>query len=298
MDCRRAVLNAIRFVRRRLSYIGDRAVDRLLAGAPVRAEHRRLASLLSAAAGPARGHELVGEQALLDAYVEAGRCPSAPAARPARTALTTLIQAVAVRVAIALAALAVGGAAVAAQTGHLPAAAQQTAHKLLWPWGVPAPATSGSPTGQPAGDRPRPSVAPTTKPAPRHGGPTSPPPGHQPVAPPTHQPGPPPAGEARVRDLCTLFVRHERTAQSRPLTAEERRELATAVDGENNIRPYCERLLGVDNPSERRATPTPTTGERTGPRRASGPETSPEFDSRDSPSPSRPAATQSPRRVP
>jgi hypothetical protein len=147
MACRHALLKALRIAGgRRLPRIGVRAVQRLLAGAPVGAEHRRLARLLAAAAGPARHHELAGERAVLDAYREAGRNPTATMSRPPRAPLVTFTRALAAKVVAALAALAIGSAALAAQTGHLPTGAQQTVHDLFSSWGVPAP---------PGGDVPR-----------------------------------------------------------------------------------------------------------------------------------------------
>ncbi|HEU4425872.1 MAG TPA: hypothetical protein VFR67_25320 [Pilimelia sp.] len=244
-----------------------RAVERLLAGDPVPPEHRRLARLLSAAAGPARGHELIGGQALLDTYVRAGQDPTPTAVRPSRARLVTLSRALAMKVAAVLAALSVGSAALAAHTGNLPAGAQQTAHDLFSSWGVPAPGDADPPQGgtaPPGGDDRRPDP-----PAPGPGGPGTGPPGRPPPprnpVPPGSRPvsQPPPANGTELRNLCNVYLRHRQYPASRPPTESELRTLAAAGGGEANIPEYCAQITGTapartgDAPPPERSTPPP-----------------------------------------
>ncbi|WP_405679760.1 hypothetical protein OG239_19745 [Streptomyces sp. NBC_00868] len=106
--------------------------ERLLDGAGVGAgtDHEALARLLAAAAAPAAEHELPGEEAAVAVFRTARLAPAAASGRsrtsctsrshrrrPARTPAVFL----AAKVAVAVLATAVGGVAVAAGTGHLPA---------------------------------------------------------------------------------------------------------------------------------------------------------------------------------
>src|SRR6266545_409392 len=108
--------------------IGAREAEALLTGAPTCPDRRELARLLSAAAGPAQPHELAGEGIAVAAFVHASRQP--PAAKAGRTGPTlvrALTRAVVLKVAAGAAVLLVGGAALAAETGHLPDGAQRRA---------------------------------------------------------------------------------------------------------------------------------------------------------------------------
>lgn len=94
--------------------------ERLLAGRAV--GHEALAGLLSAAAAPAADGELAGEQAALAAFRAARLAPvPRPAPVPRRMFTSASAKVLSVKVAAA-AAVALGGVAVAAGTGHLPAA--------------------------------------------------------------------------------------------------------------------------------------------------------------------------------
>ena len=188
MARRRALLSAMRITGGlRLPWTGARALGQRLADEPVQPDGPNLARLLSAAAGPARPHELAGEQAVLDAYCRAGRSTATPV-RPPAVPLVTLTRALAVKVAAAAAVLSIGSAALAAQTGHLPSGAQQAAHDLFSSWGVPAPAKDDPRHRDPPGPGDgQPDGASTPAPGPP-GGPRAGTPGPPPATPPGGRP--------------------------------------------------------------------------------------------------------------
>jgi len=120
-----------------------REAEKLLAGQPAAADRRGLTRLLAAAAAPARPGELAGERAAVESFRLAYR----PPAEQRRRIVPALRRTAIVKVSVVLAVLFLGGTALAAGTGELPAPAQQSAHDLFSPLGVPAPphgpATSG-----------------------------------------------------------------------------------------------------------------------------------------------------------
>ncbi len=117
--------------------------------------------------------------------------------------------------------LAMGGTAVAAQTGKLPAGAQQRAHDMLSSLGVPAP-----------DDGPRP--APT--------GPVRPSKSAQPSATPT-----PPTSATTdpvALTLCQQWDAASRKPHGKALTAEAKHALAEAAGGPSKVADFCVALLG------------------------------------------------------
>ena len=222
--------------------IGAREAEQLLTGAPVGPDRRELVHLLSAAAGPARPDELVGEDAALAAFGSASAGPAAAVPRP-RMRRRALTRALTVKVAAGVAVLSLSGVAYAAETGRLPHAAQQTAHELFSSWGVPAPTPGGArPDGSPGsgGDHGRPG-APTSG-APGTGGPA------------------PHGDEPAVRGQCQAFVENLRKGHGKPLDKTATDALAQAAGGEANIEAYCTKLLG-EQPA---VTPDPAPDNPTG----------------------------------
>jgi hypothetical protein len=193
---------------------------------------------------------------------------------------------------------AVGSAALAAHTGHLPARAQQTAHELLYSWGVPAPPGAGPtrrarPSRDAAGDWPGTATAPTAPTAPS---PTAP--GSRPVPTPARPPAAPPPSrdEPSLYVLCRIYVAHQRYPDSPPLDEAQLRRLAAAAGGggEARIAGFCYQRFGLSQPPAGRPMPPPQRNAGTPPpdpgaRRAEAAPTR-------SPGPREPESTASPRR--
>jgi hypothetical protein len=114
---------------RRTQRIGPAEADQLVAGD--HPGHPGLRKLLDAARSPGTAQELAGEKAAVAAFT-AHRRRAADSPRSARSVTA------AVPVAVALALVALGGAA---RAGNLPREAQQHAHRLFSALGVPAPRT-------------------------------------------------------------------------------------------------------------------------------------------------------------
>jgi len=229
---------------RRTPRIGSAEVDRLVAGDPTGRDHRGLSALLAAAKAPASPGELAGEREAVAGFVVAYR-EAAPTSLPTgrhRVRIPLPARAAAVKVAAGAAVLAVGGAALAAETGHLPAGAQQHAHNLFSAVGVPAPRTT-APTGAgPTGATATGTVSavPTTTSA--RPSPATAPPGTSPA---TESPS--------IHGLCQAWVA-EQEPQGKQMTASAQRALATAAGGEARIAGFCTGLLSTPVPS---ATPKP-----------------------------------------
>jgi hypothetical protein len=216
--------------------LGAREAERLLTGAPTGSDRRDLVRLLAAAAGPVRPRELSGESTVVAAFVHASRQPLVPRVERDRPALTRwLTQTVAIKVVAGAAALLVGAAALAAETGTLPDGVQQHAHDFFSGLGVPAPDASG----------------PSTSPSP---GGTGPGPN------PSMSSHPPATPDAAITALCRTYVQSQKKPDSKALDPAALRTLAAAAGGEARILPYCEEVLassvappaGSDDP-----TPTP-----------------------------------------
>ncbi|HET6531667.1 MAG TPA: hypothetical protein VFH03_13805 [Actinoplanes sp.] len=241
---------------RRTPRLGPDDVDRLVAGDPAGPDHRALAALLDAARSSPTPEELAGERAAVARFVAAyrdGPTTSLPKGRnrvrrpsPARVAM--------MKVAASVAVLAVGGTAVAAEAGRLPAAAQRQAHDLFGRLGVPAPDTSDRPAASPA-----PSAAGAPAPAATASG------------------AAPDSGEIRARRLCQAW-RAQRQPHNRAMTAEARRELAALAGGTGRIAAFCASRadtgtpLPSDSPSSRgKGSPAPgSTGNGNGPGQNNG----------------------------
>jgi hypothetical protein len=209
----------------RTSRIGPDHAEQLLAGGSGAPDHAGLARLLSAAAAPARPHELAGEQAMVAAFIRARREPAPrvqpPRTRGVRTPRYGRMAAVAAGLALAVA----GGTAFAAETGNLPGPAQRRAHDLFSGWGVPAPST-----GAGRGDA-------TTRPfsAAASGDASTP-------------------DRSELVGLCRDWVTAHRNPHAPALPAADLRTLAAAAGDPAAIPTYCERLL-ADDGSGSPATP-------------------------------------------
>ncbi|OLB82503.1 MAG: hypothetical protein AUI14_00490 [Actinobacteria bacterium 13_2_20CM_2_71_6] len=205
-----------------------REAEQLLTGQPVAPDRRALARLLAAAAAPARPGELAGERLAVEAYSRAYHQPVGAGRRGglARAVRRTAL----VKATVGATVLLVGGAALAAETGRLPAPAQQSAHDLLYPFGVPAPRQE-----PPAGQVEQPPNHRMPVPA------TSPSGAVASVAPHAVTPS------ADVATLCRSYLgalaRHE------PVDPEVHQKLVALAGGPKKIVGYCGRLLA--------ATPTP-----------------------------------------
>lgn len=179
--------------------IGPAEAEHLVADPAARSEHPGVSYLLAAAAAPPHPGEYVGREAMLAEFDRAGRNPD-PTPPPLRSGggrrPLLLSRSVAMKAVVAgTAVLLMGGTAVAAQTGSLPAGAQRQAHDLFSGWGVPPPDTNPTvadrPPGQPAPTATE-SNAPTTRPPVPRAEPQSTPP-------PTARGSDPPAGTVTAR---------------------------------------------------------------------------------------------------
>jgi hypothetical protein len=206
-----------------------REAENLLAGRPPAPDRAGLARLLAAAAAPPRPGELAGERAAVEGFRRAYRPPTdqrrrlAPALR--RTALVKLSAVVAV--------LFLGGTALAAGTGELPAPAQQSAHDLFSPLGVPAPPHD---SGTPGVDRPQTGSGPATTPGAAGA------PGGGPAV--TGTGGASPAGRSPSTDLAQLCRRYlDALAKHEPADPAVRQQLTIAAGDVKRIVQFCTRLL-------------------------------------------------------
>ncbi|MDJ0381970.1 hypothetical protein [Streptomyces sp. G-G2] len=106
--------------------IDQSTAEQLLGASPVAAtgDHEALVGLLGAAAAPAAEGELVGEQAALAAFRAAQLAPAPAPQHPRKWPMRkpTLAKLLSAKVAAVAVATALGGVAVAAGAGHLPAA--------------------------------------------------------------------------------------------------------------------------------------------------------------------------------
>jgi hypothetical protein len=209
--------------------IGPDDAERLLATGRDPA-YPELSRLLGAVAAPPRPRELAGLPAAVAAFEEAGRLARPTVESKRRRALRPLAAAA------ALAAMLVGGVAVAAETGNLPGGAR-------------TPAASGTAR---ADAPPRPTTNGDV--APGHG--------------PSGTPGTTPPSSDRGRTisptsptlagLCRAWDAHRRNPQKDPVPAEAMRDLTAAAGGEERIPELCAPVL------PRPATPSHPTGKGTG----------------------------------
>ncbi|MBB5868116.1 hypothetical protein F4553_001495 [Allocatelliglobosispora scoriae] len=211
----------------------DDAVERLLReAAPDRPSgDDRLAELLRAAGAPGRPEEFTGEAAAMAAFRAARRGASVVQveAPPRRLAWRRLLT---VKVVALVAAVAVGGVAVAAGAGVLPNPLR------------PAPAAS-SPAPKPP--HVPGSAAPTTTPSstPGRGTPAKP--------------------AANAVGLCTSYLRHPDRADGKAAKSPAFAGLVSAAGGSDRIESYCSDLLagrGKNGPSAKPGHPHPSRGGR------------------------------------
>lgn len=211
--------------------------DRLAAGGAPGPGQPGLGALLAAVTAPPSARELSGKQAAMEAFVAARR-----AGTPTRAALGTHRVRVplragraAVRIAVAVAVLTVGGTAAAAETGRLPAGLQQRAHDLFSPLGVPAPSTPTPPSGTDHGG------------AGGSGWPTAP------SVPPTPRPAVP-SGPA-VLGLCQAWDAAQADPHGKAMTRQALRALAVAAGGDSAIAAFCADLVHSNAEPSSRTTP-------------------------------------------
>jgi hypothetical protein len=206
---------------RRRPAISRRDAERLLdREPPLDASHLPVADLLAAAAGPALPAELADERTAVGQYQQAYRVLTpAPGRHRFRRRLGLAVTATA-------AVLLVGGTAYATGSGRLPEPLQRAAHDWLSGAGVPAPAPS--PTAHPqASVRVRPNPEPSL------------------VA---------PTGDPALIGLCRSWQAFQADPHAGPVTGDERRRLADAAGGEQQIDDFCQRLLSPG------AAPTTSSG--------------------------------------
>jgi len=239
---------------RRTTRVGPDEVDRLMAGDPSGPDHRGLAALLSAAKAAPTPEELAGERAAVTGFRAAYR-EAAPTGGPARSsrARRSPVRMATLKVAASVAVLAVGGTAVAAETGRLPAAAQRQAYELFGDLGVPAPRPA---TGRAA---PGPVDSPATGgTGPGASGPASP----AATSPSAATSSPSAAAATRAHGLCRAWDAHRR-GNGKAMAAGARRELAGLAGGEDRIEAFCAAYLPSPAPQPS-ATTQPGNGNGNG----------------------------------
>lgn len=214
----------------RLRRIGAREAEELLTGVPTGAGRDELVRLLAAAAAPGRPHELAGESAAVAAFSSASRQPPATLRRARPAHAWTLTRAVAVKVAAGVAALFLGVAALAAETGHLPTGAQQRVHDVLAPLGVPAPNGGGTGHRTPPRDAGNSVDAATSGP-------------DQGAA--TAADGPPSVDPSLVGP-CQKFVQNQKKHRPKPLDPATLNALTAAAGTAEAIPAFCAKVLGSD----------------------------------------------------
>ena len=220
-------------------------LDRQLDEGSLGAEDRGLAALLDAATAPGSPQELSGERAAVAGFV-ALRRSTEQTPTPIKKS-RVLARAATTKVAAAVAVLAVGGTAVAAETGSLPAPAQHHAHRLFSGLGVPPPPTSPVPAAPSRSTEPptaRPSPSPSQ--AVSSGAGTPPPSG-------------PATGEPGALALCREWQASSDKKDGKPMAAESRSRLITLA-GENKakIARFCAPLLAEPTTVPTPAAPAPT----------------------------------------
>ncbi|MFF9474459.1 hypothetical protein ACF1E9_17785 [Streptomyces roseolus] len=246
----------------RYQWLDPDAAERLLRGEPVdpadpagRAGAAALADALATVrvpSAPAAGEPLAGEEAALAAFRTAATARAASAARTAAPgAARRWGRSLRYGLAAALAAVTVGGVAVAAGTGVLPLVDREpsrtaTAADPAVPTGGPGEPTAGirrlpDPTRSAAPDPSTPGTTPT--PEPRDGTPATTRPGTTPSAEPTGRDGDDDTGG---RDGDTREARAEACGDYRSGRLDEagRRRLAAALRTGQSLRAYCDALLG------------------------------------------------------
>jgi hypothetical protein len=147
--------------------IGRRETEELVSGGRARSDRTELLRLLELASAPPQRAELFGREQALAAFLRAQREPL-PVQSRAPAVIRAISRALAVKAAAALTVFLVGGVALAASTGSLPAEVQHDAHNLLSPLGVKVPDATLTPTRDPGTHRRSlwPTLSPTPSPSP------------------------------------------------------------------------------------------------------------------------------------
>ncbi|MET0493479.1 MAG: hypothetical protein ABW000_10160 [Actinoplanes sp.] len=265
-----ALLGAMR------TWRADRAglteADRMVAGDRSGLGNPGLEYLLDAARGPGTTGETSGAQAMI-AALAAERRRAVLTAIPKgsiRVQVPTSARTFVVSIAAGVVLLGVGGTAVAARTGSLPAGVQQHAHDLFPALGVPAPGTgpttsppaptasAAGPTG-PARPEPTPTPPATETSAPE----TSAPETSTPKRPRPTTPRPTATAPAEAPAWCEAW--RVAAAGGHPMNGRARRDLNAAAGGADNVAEYCARLTGSASPA-----PTVTTKPGKGPKPGRG----------------------------
>jgi hypothetical protein len=209
--------------------IGAREAEQLLQGISTSADRSELLRLLALASAPPHPDELLGEEPALTAFRTAR-----PDRRRARRVWRVVSRALAVKVLAGVGVLALGGVAVAAGTGNLPAQVQHGAHDLLSPLGVPVPDKTGT-TGNPRGS--------ASHPAPGHG--------------PSATAVSPPAAFDAV-SACQDWRAAKKDKQGKGMDPVRLQALESAAGGTQRVEGYCAKLLGADPAGSPSPTPQPS----------------------------------------
>lgn len=247
--------------------LGRAEAERLLTGQADDTDHRRLAALLAAATDPVAPQNAGAYRPARDAFVHAAARPDADAGRHSTRGLRAFpIARTATAKIVGVAALfSLTGVAAAAETGALPTPAQRVAHTWFGDLGVPPPAPAnqkddgagrtwqGPQSSAPTG------VAPSVGdiagiPSPTSGASTS----------------DTEATDPAVAALCRALTQAGDGGRGRALSATERKTLALAAGGEQQIAVYCARLAsmpdtGLPTSTSGPAASTPTESARTHP---------------------------------
>lgn len=220
--------------------IDEREAEEMLQGISTSADRAELLRLLAHASAPPHVDELTGVDEVLAAFRDAHDTPTRPVPVPVRRRLWGIVsRALTVKVVAGVGILALGGAAVAAGTGHLPAEVQHGAHNLLSPLGVPVPDKTTAGTGTPRGTASH----------------VATPPGHT-VPPPNAGPSGPAALSPMA--LCQAWKDAKKDKHGNGMDPEARQILETLAGGPNRIRAYCTRVMGSDPGPDPTPVPTPT----------------------------------------
>ncbi|WP_203918716.1 hypothetical protein [Rugosimonospora africana] len=196
------------------------------------------------AKAPASEEELAGERAAVAGFAAAyrGAVPTGVPKRRRRAWIPLSAKGLAVKAAAGVAVLLASGTAVAAETGNLPAGAQEHAHSMFSTLGVPAPDAGGRPTGAgPAGVAG--SVRPST--------PAIPTPGASGTT-----PGP---KDPAMLALCRAWDAERKDPHGKAMAAEDRRALSAAAGGQSRVPAFCAALLGEPPDNAATTHPVPAT---------------------------------------
>jgi hypothetical protein len=171
-------------------------------------------ALMAAATDRAHPRELAGEEAAVAAFRAAHRLSAgrSPRRRPLVPVPGFLVGSLAVKIAISLGVVSLGGVAYAAEIGSLPGPAQSAAHRLLGAVGVP---DAGEHASDQAGQQTQ-----------------------------SHADGPRlEATSPAVTGLCRAFAAGEKDEHGKGLDGTAFQALATAAGGQDKIEAFCADVL-------------------------------------------------------